>query len=187
MRPHTKTLASPKPRSEHPPLAGLFFGARAANPIRNAREALCAPRDFQPPAHQPRTYTRRVWYARSNGFPRSGRRATACSPRPRCQTGSGRGPPVRSYIRLPEARRPRRTPERRPEPTAATMGTGNPTDLLAQAQGQEPAPALARSSPGTVRRRRSRGCGIAPETAATSGRRSFPPPGPVSIGPHKRP
>ena len=68
------------------------------------------------------------------------------------------------------------------EPTVATMGTASLTERQARALGQAPAPARERMSPTTARPQGVGSHGIAPETAARSGRRSFLPPWPLSIG-----
>ena len=66
---------------------------------------------------------------------------------------------------------------------AATTERGSLTDWQARALGQ----ARARNSPMAAQRRCLRGCGIGSETAARFRRRSFPPPGPASIGSRTQP
>jgi hypothetical protein len=134
-------------------------------------------RDIRRRARQLHTYTRPFGFARNSAFPNSGRCVTACWPTQRCQMGSALAPRARSCIRLLAELWAR--PARKPEPTAATMGTESLTERRAQEVGRPPEPeqTLPRA------RRRSLGAyGIAPETVASCGRRSLPPLWRLSIG-----
>ena len=121
--------------------------------------------------------------ARERNLPRTQRRSLgACGIATETAASSGR----RSFLRpwrlsigsrivfmtlWPAAGAPTFDAAQKLAPTAATMGIGSLTE------GQ----ALARPSTKTARGLRPGAYGTAPETAASSGRRSFPPPEPASI------
>ena len=128
-------------------------------------------------AHWFHTCSRRAGCDRKNGFPNSDRCGSACSPTRQRLMGIGHAPRARSYIGQLQAlpARRRSTPVSKGE--VATMETASLIGRRAQALG----PARERSLP-TSRRRSPGASGIATETAATSGRRSFPPPSRPSIG-----
>lgn len=128
-------------------------------------------------ARQPRTYMRPSGCARNSGFPSSDRCESACWPKRRCPTGTAHGPRAQWCIRLHAEAWAR--PAQKLEPTAATKGTESLTERRAQELG--PAQEPEQKSPRT--QRRSLGAsGIAPETVASSGRQSSPPPWRLSTG-----
>ena len=160
----------------------LAFGPDGCSPLVSASAPPArdsAMRDIQPRAPEARTYMRLGGYARNSGFPGSGRCRSTCSSTRRFPTGIALAPEARLRIRLLG-----RLTERRhstPAPPGAARETKTLTER-ARALGQ----ARKRSRRQTARRRPSPGShGIAPEIAARSDRRSFPPPSRLSIGSRK--